>query len=242
MKNGSPFLALLAVALATSPAASAHAQAHASEHRFYLTTDFGVGFLEDADITTFASPLPNPTLGAAPVVPPAGGQATFHPGFRFDASGGYEFALGGASFLSAELATGLIFNRLDKLEWPGRSYSARGEWFQVPVLGNVIWRYRLAHSITPYLGGGGGAIFSAMSVDSFSGYGQVAEVDESDLDTVGAYQAFAGVQFDLSDTTALGLAYKFLGTSGPAWSFSGGKVELDNVIVHTLALTLTYRF
>jgi opacity protein-like surface antigen len=110
------------------------------------------------------------------------------------------------------------------------------------VFGNVQWRYRLANSITPYLGGGGGVIFSDLSVDTISGYDVSVNGEDSDVDTVGAYQAFAGVQFDLSDTTSLGLAYKFLGTSGPAWNFSGAKVELDDVQVHTLALTLTYRF
>ncbi len=243
MKNSIQTCVLAAVGLLAVGAVSLQAQTRASDNHFYFTTDFGVSLIDAVDLTQFGLAVPNPTPPPATIAAPAGGQALLNPGLRFDASAGYEISLSKASCVNVEIASGLIFNGLDQVEFPALKVGMEGDWQQVPLLANVIFHYHLANGITPYLGGGGGVIFSLMNLETLSlANGTTLSAQGSDEDVVGAFQGVAGVQFEISDNTSVGLGYKFLTTSGPTWNLGGGRVELDDVRVHAVSMTLTYRF
>lgn len=234
MNHPTKILFLVAGSLAGLGLSDAAAQVHASANRFYLTTDFGASFIEDINLRSF-------TLGTAGG-PPASGDVVMHPGLRFDASAGYEFGTKGPGSVSVELASGVVFNRFDRLELTGGKVSVSGDLYQIPIFGNVIGSYKLANGITPYLGGGGGAIVGYASIDSLSTAAGALAVNDSDTDITPAVQAFAGVRFDITDTTSIGLAYKFLKTFEPDWTIAGAGVQLGDIHTHAVSITLLYRF
>jgi opacity protein-like surface antigen len=234
MNHTPSILLLVAGSLAGVGLSDAAAQMHSTANRFYLTTDFGASLIEDINLRSF-------TLGAAGG-PPASGDVVMQPGLRFDASAGYEFGTTGPGSVSVELASGVVFNRFDRFEFAGGKIGVRGDLYQIPLFGNVIGSYKLANSITPYVGGGGGAIVGHASIDNLRTTAGALAVNDSDTDITPAIQAFAGVRFDITDTTSIGLAYKFLKTFEPEWTIAGAGVRLGDIHTHAVSLTLSYRF
>jgi opacity protein-like surface antigen len=220
------------------------AQQQPSQRRFYLATDFGVALMDDLDLEEFGYTLPgtggdtgagrSSATGTTAVVPDT---IVIKPGFRFDASGGYEFPLGKAgNCVSAELASGVMVNQIDRIKFisPAVSLKPDGQIYQVPLLANVSCHHHFSNGITPYIGAGGGVIFNQANLGNLDG----RTGDESDLDVVPAYQGFVGVQFEMSENTSVGVAYKYLATSAPSWQ----GVRVGDVRTHTVSLTLTFRF
>lgn len=234
MNSSTRILLLVAGTLAGIGLTNAAAQVHATANRFYLTTDFGASLIEDINLRSF-------TLGA-PGGAPASGDVVMHPGLRFDASAGYEFGTKGAGSVSLELASGVVFNRFDRLEAVGTKVGVDGDLYQIPIFVNVIGSYKLANGITPYVGGGGGAVVGYATIDTLRTAAGRLAVNDSDTDITPAIQAFAGVRFNITDTTSVGLAYKFLNTFEPDWTIAGAGIQLGDIHTHAVSITLTYRF
>ena len=97
-------------------------------------------------------------------------------------------------------------------------------------MGNVVFRYENSTKCVPYIGGGAGG---AVSI--------VADSTGSDTDTVFAYQAKAGVAFQLNENVAIDLGYKFFAT-GEQNYFIGGPFTLKNTYNHFIGASLTWKF
>jgi OOP family OmpA-OmpF porin len=164
----------------------------------------------------------------------AGGKVGFDPGVRFDFSGGINFS----PYISAELETGIIGNRLDTFN--GISLSSMGQHgylTQVPLLANLIFRAPLRYGITPYIGGGVGGVASTL-------YLRQPGDRDSDTDINFAYQGMAGVKFALNRNMEVGVGYKFLGTPPHTWFRDDPNLytRSGQMFSHSILATFTFNF
>ena len=178
---------------------------------FYFTGDIGPSFVPDFNSSRFGFP------------------ASFSPdtGVRISADLGYNFLASGGLTLGGEFETGLIYNELSSVNGGGSSYS-HGDYYQVPLLANLVLKYHLG-SVVPYVGFGGGGDYSEARVHAHGYYyGYSAWSYETDP----AIQAMAGVRFPLSPICDLGVGYKFLA------AFPGE----GTIMTHAALVNFTLRF
>jgi opacity protein-like surface antigen len=143
------------------------------------------------------------------------GKAKFDTGWRVGLMGGYNIN----KYVGVELETGFIDNGLkDSDRWIGT----------IPVLGNVVFRYENASGFVPYIGVGAGGAYSMVQ----GGGGD----DQSDF--VFAYQAKAGVAYEITPCMAVDVGYKFFGTADE--KFGGTKVK--DIYAHFIGLSFTFKF
>ena len=178
----------------------------------YLNVDAGVAI--EKDITSKTT----------------GGKISFDPGVRFGVSGGYRFN----ESVALELETGLIYNSIDKVGGvPLTVFGQNADWYQVPILANVIYHIPIADKFHAFVGAGAGAVVSTVNIESgpFS-------MDDSDV-TFG-YQILAGVTYAINEKMDVGVGYKFLGTADHEFdSFVGLN---DSTQTHSLLATFNVRF
>lgn len=93
----------------------------------------------------------------------------------------------------------------------------------------------------PYVGGGVGlAIFSANDVEAAVPVLGGVSVDDSS--TGFAFQAKAGVNYDISETAIAFLGYRLYGLPGQSFEAFDTDLDADSVFVHSLQLGLRYEF
>lgn len=162
----------------------------------------------------------------------------FNTGIRADVAAGYQVT----PWLAGELATGIIWNSADKIgNVPISSFGSSLDLYQVPVMGNVVlsyscWQsYRFWRHFRPYAGAGVGGV--AASVDFNRPLGDV-----KDTDFTFSYQAFAGVNCELSQRIELGLGYKFLQTGEHNWQENGVTLNTEGTSTHSVIASFTWRF
>jgi opacity protein-like surface antigen len=136
------------------------------------------------------------------------------PGGRWGLEGGYALSLSPQLTLGTELETGILYNNL-------RSGKAHGEATQIPLLANLVLNCHVGKWV-PYLGVGGGVENTSISVGGGGYHG-------TDL----AFQAQAGLRYQLSDNLDVGLGYKYLA------DFTSRNVTISN---NALLLSATYHF
>ncbi|HEX3797170.1 MAG TPA: outer membrane beta-barrel protein [Verrucomicrobiae bacterium] len=201
------FIALLA-GIAVIPTAL-----QAGQTGSYFNADAGVSLVED--ITT--------SVGGVT------GKIKFNPGARFSMAGGYTFYSSATLSLSGEIETGLIYNSLDSASAGGASASLSGSYYQVPILGNAVLTLFPDSHWNPYVGVGGGMVYSSLSVDSVGGFSLGASSSEVDP----AVQVMAGLRYKLGERSEIGVGYKYLAT------FPDG---ISHVGTHSLSASYTLHF
>ncbi len=139
------------------------------------------------------------------------------PGIRFSIVPGYRLYNDDLFAISLQLDTGLI--------WNGFGGDAGGDLYQVPVLAGFEYAFHTGSIVEPYVGVGGGGVYSDYTVSSAFGGG------DSSFD--GAVQAMAGVRFKLSDSAEVGVGYKYLNT----W-----PSNVDYLATHSASVTFVLRF
>lgn len=137
------------------------------------------------------------------------------PGIRFSVVPGYRIYNDDLFSVSLQLDTGLIWNGLD----------AGGDLYQVPVLAGFEYAFHTGSIVEPYVGIGGGGVYSDYSVSSAFGGG------DSSFD--GALQGMAGVRFKLSDSAEVGVGYKYLHN----WASN-----VDYIGTHSASVVFVFRF
>ena len=137
------------------------------------------------------------------------------PGLRGDVQGGYALSLSPQLTLGAEMETGLLYNNI-------RSHKNHGEDTQIPLLGNLVLNYHLG-KLVPYLGVGAGGDYTSISA------GRNVHYSNTDL----AFQAQAGVRYEVCDHFEVGIGYKYLA------DFTARNVTISN---DALLLSATYHF
>ena len=157
-------------------------------------------------------------------------KVSFDTGFRIDL--GYQLGL--TENWALQFEVGYIYNGLDKFEDNSGSSPAHGELWQLPVLANVIYNIPLQPNLNLYFGAGLGADFSFIH----------AEGDNADAVSF-AYQGTVGLNYAVASNIDLGIAYKFLGTTGQTFNDLGGSgsdVKIDSSWNQSILLTVLFKF
>lgn len=113
----------------------------------------------------------------------------------------------------------------------------KGDLSVTTLMGNVYYDIRTNSNYTPYIGAGiGGA---RIGFDKSNGFSTTKSSDNQF-----AYQFMTGVSYtpDSMPNTDWSLGYRYLGTSGPSYKTTTGKVSFDNINESNIELGLRYHF
>lgn len=204
--------------------ASPHAYYQPLASRCYLGFDAGVALQQDITLRD--------GVGDSEKI-------TFDPGVRLDGMLGYQFTKRWA----AEIEFGIIANQVKHSYALGTDYMSV-TYMEFPILVNAIYTLPLnkSKSCSLYFGAGAGGVFTQYTDE----YG-----DQTEGDTVFAYQGQAGFRWAINRQWELGVAYKFLATaeqdvgSGVAYNgheFVATEFKSDGTMTHSILATLTWRF
>ncbi len=159
----------------------------------------------------------------------------FDTGVRFDFAGGYKIT----DAFAVELEVGFAYNSVDSFNFHyGQDYEADisdygldFDLYQIPMLVNLSYTIPLNSKIKPFVGVGVGGLAAIASAEMYG-----FEEDESAF--AFAYQAFAGVNYQISNNVDIGLIYKFMGSS----DLDFDSFETDGIGAHMIGLNLEWRF
>jgi opacity protein-like surface antigen len=164
------------------------------EATFYFKGDAGATWVMDTDLKDFIG------------LETAGARVEFDPGARVGLGFGYNVT----EWFAAEAELGFMANSIKNISDADRVDAVLG---QAPFMINARLQLPTTCGFTSYIGAGGGG--SAMYLD----------IDEMEIGGLGvrgtgsgvvwAYQAFAGVRYDISQTIGLSLEYRYFGTGAP---------------------------
>jgi opacity protein-like surface antigen len=170
-----------------------------------------------------------------------GHQARFNPGVRTDIMWGLMLN----DNVGIELQTGVVWNHMKRVgvEVPPVTPSpaedvyenGKGELYQIPLLLNVVYKITPHNKFSPYIGAGAGGELALFDATFPSG-------DLKDNDFTFAYQAFGGISYCLCPNANVGIAYKFLGTTGHDWKDNGLEVKTDQLFTHAVVAALTWSY
>ncbi len=188
----------------------------------YFRADVGPSFFEDGKITQFGVPTSS--------------SVKYKAGLTADAAIGYAFN----KYIATDFEMGLSSAEIK--DAPGY-LSSNTHVYNVPFLVNVTLSCPIPHSvIVPYIGAGMGGSEAVFETDNF--FNGADGVVGNESDTVFAWQAFAGLRFKLSDTTSLGIGYKYFATEDPAFTYppDSFSVGVQGVRAHSVLFTLQVSF
>lgn len=197
---------------------------------FYIGPEIGASILMDVTVNL------NTPVGSAE------GTVEANTGVRLDIPTGYVVS----DFFAFEFAPGIIYNGLSTFE----SVAVDGYILQVPLMVNMIWSFntdkiRFGKScIRPYIGGGVGAVFSFVNVDSIAGVSSLSGYtvsQDSNTWTLG-YQGIAGLDYDFDEETSFGIRYAFTGTSNQTFSGNGNSLSTGGLLSQNILLRFIHRF
>jgi opacity protein-like surface antigen len=214
IKNGK-LSAMAGIGLLTACALTA--QAGDATQGFYMNADGGLNMM----------------TGIRGSAGDGGSNLKLNAGTRWGLEAGYGFKLADQLTLGVEAESGIIWNGFSSIQGGGTETEIGGNAWQVPVLANLVLNYH-AGKFTPYIGIGGGLDY--FSANIWSDGGSPAVIAGSDWGP--AVQAQAGVRYQLSEKTELGLGYKYL----TAFSEKVSGDRLSEVNNHTISLSFTYHF
>ena len=216
--------------LASAPAAVAQGLRFSTEGAGpYFRADIGPTFVEDGKLTKFGGPVSQ--------------DVEFDVGFNFDAAIGYAFN----KYLSTDFEFG--FNGADIDSVSGFFANDDTVLYNAPFLVNVTFSYPIPRTIiTPYVGIGGGGSLTVFDTDGFGNGTDTVFGDDTDV--VWAWQAFAGVRFELNKQAYLGLGYKYFATESSSFSYpplfpgSGPDFHMafDGVRSHSVLFVFNMKF
>ncbi len=189
----------------------------------YANVDLG-GVYQQADTTLYQS------TGMAL-------HTTFNLGIRGDMALGYNVNQSWA----VEFETGVLWNSMNKVG--GVSLSSIGQSFDtytVPFLAKVIYKVPLKGPFYPYVGIGAGGAATIASFDT----GGFTPTTLGDYDFVFACQAETGLEYKLTKSMSVDVAYKFFATSNPRWYFSEipDRITEDGFFTHAVVFSFAWNF
>ena len=207
-------LALAVATLGVSSAAMAQGY-----NGWYLGARGGVTWLEDSSSTV-------------------GGVAhniDYDRGYNIGGSVGYQF--GGPFRLEAEVVHRK--NDVDSYTLGGtRLGGAAGEMSSLALMVNGFYDFQTGTAFTPYVGLGVG--YARISADGITATG--AGVTNSDDDNKFAYQAIAGLAYQLTPEVSLTADYRYFATQDPKFRLSNGSTLESEYKTHNVMVGLMLRF
>ena len=201
---------------------------------------FGIGpsFLQDGMLKGFSFASSGPGF---PGFTGPKANVSYNVGVSGYGAGGFAFN----RYVGLDFQLGYSWAQLDSVGNYSVHNSSIGN---LPFLGNLTLSLPIPHTnIIPYIGGGAGGSDSIFSADHFTENvsGNFNFVEGSESDVVFAWQAFAGVRFQIDPNMSLGVGYNFLFTGNPTFSYPPGpnlNVVFRGVRTHTVMFTLQANF
>lgn len=195
----------------------APAQAERPAQRFYFSTDAGVAWQQDLTVKEKIFGLTTRE------------KVHFETGARFDVGVGYQFT----DSFAAEFETGLIYNAVSS---SGETSINSGNvlLLQIPLFVNALYTVPTGGRLKPFVGAGVGGMFTSAESIDLVGY------ISGDSDAVFAYQATAGIRYEITKTMDLGLAYKYTGTL--EHTFDSFSATLSGNKIHSVLFSFRVRF
>jgi len=200
---------------------------YASQPGPYVKIEVGPTYTDDTTLKDF--------LGLT-----GGQKIEFDPGMRLAIGGGYSFtdwiAIGGE--------TGFSFNYIDNISGNFRNEndSIIG---QVPLLANIIFKIPTKIGLVPFAGAGAGLSFPYLHANEIV-FNNNTIVDGSESDVVFAWQAFAGLKYQLDDRMSIGVSYKYLRAESADFDaedvFTGFDTEISIGALETHAITFIFSY
>ena len=216
-----PLCALCAATFVTTPLL-------AQDTKFYIKGDVGGNITQDIDLQEFFGPV-------AP-----GSKVVLDPGLRAGVTGGYQVT----DWLAGEAEIGFMGNNIKSITGASRVHDAR--FANVPFLLNAKLQYPNRFNLIPYAGAGVGFSESIFDVDQIT-IGNVS-LTGNDASTVFAYQAFAGLRYQLNERMGIAVEYHYFVADSASWhadvTLGSGSdtMRFGRSETHALSLAFQYRF
>jgi opacity protein-like surface antigen len=210
----------LIVSLQNSPSADAESFYGEGLYGWY---EAGAALAADAKLRDFPDEVTN------------GNRVKFDPGFHFGIAIGREVT----PYLSLELESGFSYNALHSIQ---EATANSGNFYRVPIMGNVVLKYPNRSRFLPVIGAGAGAHWAVFDAQNVT-LGATTLTEDQDTWTF-AYQGYAGVAYKFQENMSLGIFYHYSVADGPSWKFdsAGGNFKLNAIRTHSVALTLGWYF
>lgn len=164
-------------------------------------------------------------------------KASHELGFVAGGSVGYRWDSG----LRGEGEVAYRQNRFDKTIINGTGFDTSGKVSTVAFMANVFYDHHWGRWVATVGGGIGAAV---ISVKDFSNFATPAPL--SDTITRFAYQGIAGLGYDITPNTRLGVEYRYFATTGTAFSDTAAgatySFKSDPVRSHSVLATIKYFF
>lgn len=165
-----------------------------------------------------------------------GNAVKLDPGFHFGIGIGEQLA----SFLRVEVESGFNYNKLNSI---AGATASSGNFYRIPVLGNVVLQLANGTGFVPVIGAGVGGQWLAFDAQNVA-LGATS-VNESSETWVFSYQGYAGIRYEINERFSLGLFYHYNVADAPSWTFTSiptGNLKLDSIRTHSVSLTLGWWF
>ena len=197
---------------------------------FYFRGGIGPEVSDRTDVTEFFGTV-------------SGINVKYDPGFRISAAAGYMCC----NYFSAELEAGVLYNSIKSITGSPSTDAALANF---PMMVNAVFHFPLEGNFVPYVGFGGGASSSILTIDraTINGPSGSASLNGEDSDVVWVLQGFAGFRYEFNDRMAVGFGYKFLATGEPSWdvfsfnSGAAGQLRFDKARTHSFIAEFTMKF
>ena len=153
-------------------------------------------------------------------------RVSFDSGLRFDIRGGVEPESG----LGFDLDLGVIYCPLKQnpLLVEGGSLDL----YEIPMMVDLTYTLPRFGPFRAYLGGGIGGVYGVWTGNGTSLFGFTTDI------TFG-YQGTAGIKYQINDRCDLGVAYRFLGTTGHDL---GSGISMDGTLTHSFMAVVNFKF
>jgi len=188
----------------------------------YFRFGLGPSFFENGQLTSFGVPT---SIGMQ-----------YNTGFASGAAVGYAFN----QYIATEFELGFVGAEINNVQTPN-FFSANSYIYNVPFLVNIRLSNPIPRSIvTPYIGAGVGGSVVDFNTDGFGYNFSAVYGDESD--TVFAWQAFAGLRFQLNPNMSLGIGYKYFATDNPSFTYPPDNFTVSFKGVQTQSVLFTFEW
>jgi opacity protein-like surface antigen len=210
---------------------------------FYMTPTVGVAVVQDIKLraNSWTDILGLDATGNLSV--------TANPGIRFD----LPFGCNVNEWFSFEFAPGVIWNSFQALNAEGTitdgaginingngSLTLGGNFVQIPIMANFIFKIPTDTKWTPYFGGGIGGNYNYVTVTSVSGIPEPSAIKDNCWSM--GYQGIAGFDYECTKEISLGLRYIFTGSTQQVFQGDLAGFSTQGSFTHTVNLTCTARF
>jgi opacity protein-like surface antigen len=170
----------------------------------------------------------------------AAGKVSYDAGLSLGVAAGYQFN----PYLAVEVQSGWNVNQIDSI--PG--FSVSDTYFSsVPILVNGIFQWPIPRTrLVPFIGAGVGGAATIFDTDHM--VNNTVALVGADSDFVFAWQAFAGLRFNISEQFSAGVAYKYYSTDDseyryvPVYYGPDLRLGFEGLQLHQIVLTCTLKF